>query len=88
MRNWSRLFRGVLYCVALVGLVAALQGCASRSTVEAYCSYGAVSQEQLDGCVSHVTEEVVDGYDTNAARYARGEIDDCRADAGPFCEPR
>ncbi|HEX8743607.1 MAG TPA: hypothetical protein VF712_10780 [Thermoleophilaceae bacterium] len=53
-----------------------------------YCSYGAVSDAQLDGCVDHVTEDQVDALDTNAARYARGELQECLEDAGPFCEER
>jgi hypothetical protein len=56
--------------------------------VVSYCTYGAVSQAQLDGCEAHVTIEAIDGRDTNAARYARGEEDACLADAGPFCRDR
>jgi len=56
--------------------------------VEDYCAYGAVSQAQLDGCIDHVTPGTVDGYDTNAAEYARGELGECLGDAGPFCEAR
>lgn len=53
-----------------------------------YCAYGAVSQAQLEGCRDHVTDDDVDARDTNAAQYARGELDECLADAGPFCEDR
>ena len=63
-------------------------GADSDSVVEDYCSYGAVSQAQLDGCVDHVTEGEVNAYDTNAGRYARGELDECLEDAGLFCEER
>jgi len=56
--------------------------------VEDYCAYGAVSQAQLDGCIDHVTPQTVDDYDTNAAEYARGELEECLGDAGPFCEAR
>ena len=80
---------------------ALLSGCGSDSSspgqkgepdpaayVEDYCAYGAVSQAQLDGCIDHVTPQTVDDYDTNAAEYARGELEECLGDAGPFCEGR
>lgn len=58
----------------------------SSSDVTAYCSYGAVSQAQLDGCVDHVSASTIDERDTNAAKFSRGEIEGCyRYDAGPFC---
>ena len=50
-----------------------------------YCSYGAVSDAQLDGCLNHVTDEVIDRRDTNAARFAKEQLHECLADAGPFC---
>jgi hypothetical protein len=62
-------------------------GC-GRDVVGDYCSYGAVSEAQLEGCVEHVTPEVVENYNTNAARYAKGELNACLADAGPFCRQR
>lgn len=54
--------------------------------VRDYCEYGAKSRAQLEGCLSHVTIGDVDTRFTNAADYARGELDHCRSDAGPFCE--
>lgn len=54
--------------------------------VTAYCSYGAVSQAQLDGCVEHVSSDDIDALDTEAARYARGERDGCGPQSGPFCQ--
>jgi hypothetical protein len=51
-----------------------------------YCSYGSVSKAQLEGCKDHVTADVVDRYDTNAARYAKGQLDRCLGDAGPYCK--
>jgi hypothetical protein len=65
----------------------ALAGC-GRDEVADYCSYGAVSRAQLEGCETHVTTDVVESYDTNAARYAKGELDKCLEDSGPFCRPR
>ncbi len=75
-------------CASLI--VSATFACAAcgESSVEAYCSYGAVSRAQLDGCTDHVTENDFDHLKTNAARYARGELDKCLADSGPFCEDR
>jgi hypothetical protein len=62
-----------------------------------YCTYGAVSQAQLEGCLAHTTMDEIANRETNAARRARGcppgLSDDeclarvaCRSDAGPFCE--
>jgi hypothetical protein len=51
-----------------------------------YCAYGAVSQAQLDACIDHVVEGDINGLETNAAQFARREFDECRVDAGPFCE--
>jgi hypothetical protein len=56
--------------------------------VGAYCFYGAVNVPQLRGCVEHVSPSEIARLDTNAAEYARGELDDCLADAGPFCRER
>jgi len=53
-----------------------------------YCSYGAVSQAELDGCEEHVTTSDIDRLYTNAALYARGELNSCLGDAGPFCVNR
>ena len=55
--------------------------------VTRYCEYGSVSQDQLDSCESHVSEADVNGYNTNAAMFARGEIGECAEDSGPFCAP-
>lgn len=60
----------------------------SGNIVHDYCAYGAVSQAQLDGCESHITESTAASYNTNAGRYARGELDNCLTDAGPFCKER
>jgi|ERR1044072_377033 hypothetical protein len=56
--------------------------------VQAYCSYGAVSRAQLEGCIDHVSAAEALDYDTNAGAFARGELEECLADAGPFCETR
>ena len=63
-------------------------GTEAGNLVGDYCAYGAVSKAQLEGCVEHVTPATVNGYDTNAARYAEGQLDACLADSGPFCKPR
>jgi hypothetical protein len=60
----------------------------SDRLVSDYCSYGAVSQAQLDGCKSHVTANEVRGRNTPAAHFAKsGSSDDvCGAISGPFCQ--
>lgn len=55
------------------------------SYLRAYCDYGARSQAQLDGCMSHVTTDDINKRDSQAARFARGETRECLGDAGPYC---
>jgi hypothetical protein len=69
-----------------------LSGCADEDNplqqepdpVTAYCSYAAISSEQLAECVEHVRVQQILRDDTNAGRYARGELDQCLGDAGSF----
>ncbi len=69
----------VLWAVALL-----VSACGSQEpNVGRYCAYGAVSEAQLVGCIRRV--ERVPDTSTRAARYGRYEIDECLADAGPFC---
>jgi hypothetical protein len=57
-------------------------------TVYLYCSYGAVSKAQFNGCYSHLTQrDVLSARPTNAVRYATGHLDQCLADSGPLCKP-
>jgi hypothetical protein len=70
-----------------LGLLVAF-GCSDADLVNDYCNYGAVSRAQRDGCAEHVSPGDVDRLETNAARYAQGELDRCLADAGPFCRDR
>ncbi len=67
--------------------VVGLQGSNSARNhyVRPYCLYGAKSQAQLDGCMSHVTNDDINNLDTQAARFGRGDTSNCLADAGPFC---
>jgi ABC-type Fe3+-siderophore transport system permease subunit len=51
-----------------------------------YCAYGAVSRAQLQGCLDHVKDRSIDDMTTNAADFANRRLDECLADAGPFCE--
>lgn len=78
------LTRRATLAVSSAAVVVAVAGCGGTS-VARYCEYGAVSEAQLEGCEEHVTEAEVNALDTNAARYARGELAECRSDAGPFC---
>ena len=50
-----------------------------------YCQYGSVSRSQYEGCIDHVSYGDVQDSDSNAARYARDELDECLEDAGPMC---
>lgn len=51
-----------------------------------YCKYGAVSDAQLEHCLDHVSRDEIEARETNAARFAKRDIEECRGDAGPFCE--
>jgi hypothetical protein len=53
-----------------------------------YCEYGVVSRAQLAGCLDHVTDSQIDRLQTDAARFARGDLWQCLSDAGPFCASR
>lgn len=81
VRHRTAMAAAVITVTACLGA----SGCDSGDEVARYCEYGAVSQPQLDGCKDHVGNDQVDRLDTNAARYARGDLDRCLADAGPFC---
>jgi hypothetical protein len=50
-----------------------------------YCQYGSVSRAQLNSCERRVRWGEFKNLNTNAARFARFELDKCLADAGPFC---
>ncbi len=52
--------------------------------VDDYCSYGAVSDAQFEGCKSHVTADEVRSRRTPAAVFAIEE-GACGGNAGPFC---
>lgn len=58
-----------------------------------YCSYGAVSREQYDGCTDHVTgSKILDRSTapnaTNAALFGAGMMNECRRDSGPSCSEK
>ena len=53
--------------------------------IDPYCRYGAKSQADLDSCLSQVNSDDIDKLDTNAAKFGRGIIDECRDDAGRYC---
>jgi hypothetical protein len=64
------------------------------SYVVDYCTYGAVSVKQLEGCLYHLAADDIEPLDTPAASYAAtgqgpGGVGaaDCGSDAGPFCGP-
>jgi hypothetical protein len=59
-----------------------------RDLVGEYCSYGAASTAELFACAEEVRPREVLESETNAGRYARGELDRCLPDSGLFCQPR
>lgn len=58
------------------------------STVEYYCEYGSRTDLQLATCVTHVSRDQALAQDSNASRFARGDLDTCLSDSGPFCQGR
>jgi hypothetical protein len=56
--------------------------------VSDYCSYGAVSEAQLEGCKSHVSYRYVESSNTPAAQFAKGGSSEaeCGSSSGPFCQ--
>lgn len=58
---------------------------AGLKTITTYCQYGSVSTAQMEGCYFHVHLGEIESRDTNAAKWARGELDECLKDAGPYC---
>lgn len=59
---------------------------AHHGYISSYCQYGSVSESQLEHCMTHVGTDYINGLDTQAARFAREENNDCLEDSGPFCE--
>jgi hypothetical protein len=88
---WEPDLRRIMPWPILAVFVAALVGAGFgweqryNGELHEYCSYGAVSAAQLKGCLDHVTTDRVDALQTDAARFARGDINACLSDAGPFC---
>ncbi|MGX6447013.1 hypothetical protein ACVU7I_02920 [Patulibacter sp. S7RM1-6] len=56
--------------------------------VTRYCTYSARTFGGYDDCLRGTDRRVVEREDTNAGRYARGELTRCLADAGPRCTLR
>jgi Ca2+/Na+ antiporter len=85
----TQLVRGPLVTFCIVAVVAAVfiwtSHDSAQSTIRDYCGYGARSEAQFDGCVSHVHFREIEHRHTNAARFARGEINHCLTDSGPLC---
>jgi hypothetical protein len=90
----SRL-KGHGHLIALLAVSAAFLGVsalsvwdardAARRLVTDYCSYGATSNAQLDGCLSHISAGYVLRHHTRAARFATNFDADCGQRSGPFC---
>lgn len=65
---------------AMVVLVLWSAGCGGtnrKEWVDAYCYYGARSESQIDGCLSHVTVRQVERSSSAAAFCARDGGDAC-----------
>jgi hypothetical protein len=59
----------------------------ANQLVEDYCSYGAVSERQLETCQTHVSANHIRSIDTPASRFAQGDSTaECSTGSGPFCE--
>jgi hypothetical protein len=91
---------GSLGIVALGATVILLGGClddppegAERSArvehdhalVVNYCAYSAPSSRQLEGCILNADPVEIERQQSNAARYASGDLVNCLPDAGRFC---
>jgi hypothetical protein len=81
-RAWP-MAAGILLVAVGYGLVAGVD--ARDHELGHYCRYGAKSQAQLDGCMSHVTTDDIDKLHTRAADFARGWTSECAAGSGPYC---
>ncbi|MEA2192282.1 MAG: hypothetical protein QOI73_2403 [Solirubrobacteraceae bacterium] len=55
-------------------------------SVRRYCEYGSMSEPQFAGCLEHVTSKRIESLHTHAAQFAKGELAQCLADAGPICD--
>jgi hypothetical protein len=83
-------FRFALASAVILGVVsylAIVELSNDHRLVEDYCSFGSVSERQLETCRTHVTANRVRSIDTPAARFALDGSSDaaCGAGAGPFC---
>ena len=81
---------GALSCVgsALVCVAHVTCGSHDRLSVHDYCGYAAAGKAQLERCLDRTAPNDLKGFDTNAGRFGRGELEECLADAGPFCKER
>jgi hypothetical protein len=85
----GRLGTASLCALALVGCGEGELGSrAEPNLIGEYCAYDAMSTDALVVCIDRARRYRILRLDTNAARYARGELDRCLPDAGPFCAPR
>ena len=77
-------------CIACAFVCVAHITCGShhRLSVDDFCAYGATSRPELQRCVYRTAPNDLRGFDTNAGRYGRGELDRCLSDAGPLCKDR
>lgn len=67
-----------LLVIVLASLALAATGCGDDSIadrgVRMYCTYGAMSTAQRDGCIAHTTADQVRSRSTPAARFANSAL--------------
>jgi hypothetical protein len=56
--------------------------------VTRYCNYVAQTEEAFQPCLDANRDRAFLSEDSNPARYAKGELTECLADAGPRCTAR
>ena len=74
---------GLLFGSWAIGLIAGLDD--RDHQLGDYCRYGAASQEQIEFCMARANTNEIDERDTPAARFSRGETDECGPGSGPYC---
>jgi hypothetical protein len=64
------------------------QATSGLNAVTRYCTYAAKTEADFVPCLNRTSAKTFAGDRSNAARYARGELDRCLPDAGPRCTLR
>jgi len=80
----------IVVFVAVIGSLASGPPDSSGSSerlgeVTRYCIYVARDEDDNADCLKRTDPRIVEREDSNAARYARGDLLRCLADSGPLC---